>query len=53
MRETRLSGSEGGGVAYPTLPTPINPQVPVSQAAGNFHFYVAHPGPMRGLKKGS
>ena len=23
MRETRLSGSEGGGVAYPTLPTPI------------------------------
>ena len=23
MRETRPSGSEGGGVAYPTLPTPI------------------------------
>jgi len=23
MRETRLSGSEGGGVVYPTLPTPI------------------------------
>ncbi len=23
MRETRLSGSEGGGVANPALPTPI------------------------------
>ena len=23
MRENRLSGSEGGGVANPTLPTPI------------------------------
>ncbi len=24
MREIRPSGSEGGGVAHPTLPTPIN-----------------------------
>ena len=25
MREIRLSGSEGGGVVNPTLPTPIFP----------------------------
>jgi hypothetical protein len=26
MRENRLSGSEGGGVANPALPTPIQKQ---------------------------
>ncbi len=33
MRETRPSGSEGGEVANPALPTPINPRYQVKRSA--------------------
>jgi hypothetical protein len=41
MREIRLSGSEGGGVAHPTLPTPISPYGPAGLGRELGHYSTA------------